>query len=278
MIEWDVWSEEVLARARGHLQPRAEDAARVLDAVREQLPEHSGESAVHRSAARSGAGAKPARLTAASKLIGFGVLTGGIGFYWGFAVGQQTALERALRTSAAPIVALAASEAAVASAPNELAAASAAANTPDSSAAVPADEPAPVAVADTARQARRSRQDRSSERSARARAQEPESLGSSNVALPMATFSEALELLRKAQAAQRAGRAGDVFEHLAELDRRASKEMLREERLLTAVLAACDLGDSARAQRLAAELQQLNASSIYNTRLRNSCVGEQEWR
>ena len=59
---------------------------------------------------------------------------------------------------------------------------------------------------------------------------------------------------------------------LGDLDRRAPREMLREERLATQVLAACALGDVVAARDAARQLEQQNSESMYRARLEGSCV------
>jgi hypothetical protein len=81
-----------------------------------------------------------------------------------------------------------------------------------------------------------------------------------------------LERLARAQRAQRDGLAGDALALLDEIDRRAPREMLRDERLVTRLLVACDLGDEQGAKRIAVELGEAMTSSIYASRLAESCA------
>ncbi len=84
-----------------------------------------------------------------------------------------------------------------------------------------------------------------------------------------------LERLARAQRAQRDGLAGDALALLDELDRRAPAAVLREERLVTRLLVACDLGDEAGAKRIALDLGEAMTSSIYASRLAESCAAEE---
>jgi len=85
-------------------------------------------------------------------------------------------------------------------------------------------------------------------------------------------LSEALELLRRAEAAVRHSDGLEARMWLGDLDRRAPREMLREERLTTQVLAACALGDVAAAREAVLELEQSNPESMYRARLEGSCA------
>jgi hypothetical protein len=274
MNERDEWADDLLARSKRYLDPRPQDAARVLEAVCEQCVQAPALSHVGSAAKRvvddTRSGVGNARRAIAAKLIGVGAITGVCGFLLGFVVGQRTGTE-----TGGPSL----------SAPGQPAAAAAVGATPGVGER-PALNPAPaewkqlvptppksVPVPDTeaARLATTPSPNAAAERTSTPRKPAP-----SAAAAQTLSFREALELLRRAQAAQRVGRAGEAFTHLDELDRRASDQLLREERLLTAVLASCDLGELERARRLAAELERQNPSSIYNGRLRNSCVGREE--
>lgn len=83
---------------------------------------------------------------------------------------------------------------------------------------------------------------------------------------------EAIELLRRAEAALRRRDALEATLFLSDLDRRAPSGMLLEERLVARTLAACALGDPPQAHAALRELTRLNAQSIYRARLEGSCV------
>jgi hypothetical protein len=262
MSERDVDPDQILARARGYLEPRAGAAERVLAALRDQglQPLHGNDVSPRPEglAAEPRTGGRAASHTATAKLVGVGVITGTVGFLLGLAIGRQNSAERELRTSRALTEHSLVEQA---HAPNALEA------PPSNEQGLTSLREAVAATAeveatrgdDAARKVPTQRAPRSKPERARA-------------PLPL-SFREALELLRRAQAAQRLGRAGEAFEHLDQLDQRAEKELLREERLLTRALASCDVGDVEEARRLAAELEQENATSIYSARLRQSCTG-----
>lgn len=83
---------------------------------------------------------------------------------------------------------------------------------------------------------------------------------------------EALELLGRAEAAVRRSDGLEARLWLSDLDRRVAHEVLLEERLVTATLASCALGDAPEAQRTLRELTQANPASMYRARLEGSCV------
>jgi hypothetical protein len=89
---------------------------------------------------------------------------------------------------------------------------------------------------------------------------------------PGLSLGEALELLRRAESAVRNSDGLQAQMWLGDLDRRAPREMLREERLATSVLAACVLGDLTAARAALAELERTNSDSLYRARLENSCA------
>jgi uncharacterized protein HemY len=89
---------------------------------------------------------------------------------------------------------------------------------------------------------------------------------------PELELREAIELLRRAEAALRRGDAFGAKLFLSDLDRRAPAALLREERLVARALVACALGDAPRAQAALRELEQQNAQSIYRARLEGSCA------
>jgi hypothetical protein len=84
-------------------------------------------------------------------------------------------------------------------------------------------------------------------------------------------LSEALELLRHAEAALRRSDGLAAMMWLSELERRAPAVLL-EERLVTKALAACELDDAPLAAATARALERANPASIYRSRLEGSCV------
>jgi hypothetical protein len=85
---------------------------------------------------------------------------------------------------------------------------------------------------------------------------------------------EALELLGRAEAALRSNDGLAARMWLSDLDRRAARELLLEERLVAATLASCLLADVAGARQTLHELEQVNPESMYRSRLEGSCVGD----
>lgn len=86
------------------------------------------------------------------------------------------------------------------------------------------------------------------------------------------TFSEILSRLARAQRAQRRSEPALALALLDQIDSHAAPSVLREERLTARVLAACDAGDVPQAERAAAELSASAESSVYASRLAESCV------
>jgi hypothetical protein len=86
------------------------------------------------------------------------------------------------------------------------------------------------------------------------------------------TLRDALDLLLRAQSELHRGAAAEALGVLAELERRQPGALLREERLVTRVLALCELGEVARAQGSRQELESHHPASIYRGRLDASCA------
>jgi hypothetical protein len=93
---------------------------------------------------------------------------------------------------------------------------------------------------------------------------------------PRLDFRAVLDHLRRAERAERGGMPELALSLLDEIDRGAAPSILREERLLTRVLALCDHGDVRHARLRARELGHTTDDSIYASRLRASCVSEKE--
>jgi hypothetical protein len=87
-------------------------------------------------------------------------------------------------------------------------------------------------------------------------------------------LSDALDLLRHAEGAVRRADGLEARMWLGDLDRRAPRDMLLEERLVTQTLADCVLGDLAAAEEALGQLEKTNPESIYRARLEGSCVAE----
>jgi hypothetical protein len=243
-----------LQRALGFLTPEPADEARVLAGLQQRLAD-GGASAPLEPRLREPAAHARASLGRgiAAKLVVVGALTGVVGFVLGYVAGQQSSLEP-IEVRAAPAVVVA---------PSPLAD------------ATPAYAPSPPSrVIPEEREVARPAEPRTRPRVTPPRAAK---VRRSDVALDASDpldLREALALLRQAQAAAAESRPGAALELLSELDRRAPKEMLAEERLVTRILAQCDLGDKRTAQRLSSELFAHNPSSIYSARVRQSCANE----
>lgn len=253
--------ELLLQRALGFLTPDAADEARVLSAVQREL---AGDVAAPAPAPRAGTTARrTVQGSIAGKLAAVAAFTGAAGFALGFFVGRE-------------------SSSVSSSSPAEVAAASSSIAAPPSRPLL--DEPMPSAPDGTAARvpaALAVEHDVPSVGPVRAesapRATRSRSTGApapSTASTTPLDLRQALALLRAAQSAQRDGRAGAALEQLAELDRRAPADMLAEERLVTRALALCDLNDVDAARQLALALRADNPSSIYQSRLRQSCAGE----
>jgi uncharacterized protein HemY len=89
-------------------------------------------------------------------------------------------------------------------------------------------------------------------------------------------FRQVLDYVRRAERAERQGEPALALALLDELDQRADSRTLREERLLTRVLASCARGDRDQAQRAARALTGMSRESIYTKRIAQSCINETE--
>jgi hypothetical protein len=307
------WADQLLERARATAAPRAEDAARNLANIEARLGMGPGvgagaseiavnppaTKAAERSIAAGAAGGLGVSLaTRVARLQGgglqSGILKGGIlksGAVKGalvLAFGVATGILGYLigRAETAQHRAEVATGAAVASAPppapvatSRDAALPAAPSPPlrvaDASAPLPADRSVVVAR----RAHRGSRGVSPFEREASALAP-PASKAAPAAAAPTLQradpfpLSEALELLRRAEAAVRRSDGLEAKMWLSDLDRRAAPQLLLEERLVTLTLAQCVLGDVKAARETLHELERANAESIYRARLEGSCVAD----
>lgn len=86
-------------------------------------------------------------------------------------------------------------------------------------------------------------------------------------------FRETLERLQLAELEIRAGRGLAALTLLNEIDTHAPKDVLSEERLVSRVLAFCDVGDHRAAKRSQRMLKQFHPLSMYRGRISESCVG-----
>jgi hypothetical protein len=87
-------------------------------------------------------------------------------------------------------------------------------------------------------------------------------------------FRQVLELLRRAERARQSGTPELSLALLDEIDRGASRNVLREERLITRTLALCDQGQNEHARESARELAREHDASIYTSRLSQSCAAQ----
>jgi hypothetical protein len=91
-------------------------------------------------------------------------------------------------------------------------------------------------------------------------------------------LAEGLQQLHRAERALYAGDAELALGILSNLDQRAGPALLREERLTTLVLALCQRDRVEEALAARRELEREFASSIYMTRIDQSCAVEREPR
>jgi hypothetical protein len=290
-----LWADSLLERVRASADPTAVDEARNLAAIEQRLsgvPSGAlngggGAAGDHRpkallpaqspSAAPPLAPVRGSRLGAAAKVgrwLAFGLATGVVGYLLGRADGQREPISGAAASSmlsATHDAALgeqkAGPDAPMAPSPALLAASATAPNS--SSPSAQNDN-----VSDAART--RSRPSRSNPKGRLPHAATSGSILRSPSPPPPSDnglgIREALELLRRAEAAVRRSDGLEAMMWLSDLDRRAPKALLIEERLVTETLAACMLGDADRARKTLRELKDVNAESIYRARLEGSCV------
>jgi hypothetical protein len=270
---------EILRRVRGSADPQPEDEARVLARVEQRLGMLSALESFRPPAPRRGsAGARgragPASASAGAPLRGVLGSFPRVGFWAAFglsmaAIGYGFG---ARGRAAPPDVAALMPAPAAARAPAELA----------SPALLPAviPAPAPPAPAPPAPAPPALVSERAPKTQTRAVARR-EHGQSESVPVPPAAVAlepgpirlrEALQLLERAQAAVRLGRAGDALDGLAQLERRNPGPLLEQERLVTRVLALCALGEVTQAQDLRRQLERLEPESIYRGQLSASCA------
>lgn len=253
---------DVLERVRATSDPTRADAARNLAGVVQRLkavPALASHAPGNDGASFVAARVSSAWLRAAKVMSWIGVGLGGgiVGYIWGRADGDA-ALRRVAEPSAPTVAAAAA---------------------PASLARSEPPTPAPAVVNEAPRQDPKQGQ---SGRRQRSRSIEPQrNTDTPPSAEPAASdasgqrplgLAEALELLRNAEAALRRSDGLQAQLWLSDLDRRAPRGLLAEERLVTAMLAACALGESGEALEALERLERLNPESIYRSRVESSCV------
>lgn len=302
------WADQLLERARATAAPRAEDAARNLASIEARLGMGPGVGAgaseiaanppattgTGRSIAAGAAGGlgvslatKVARLQGGglrsgilksglvkgALVLAFGVATGILGYLIGRAETAQNRAELAVDAAAAsappPAPVATNRDAAAPVAPSP------ALQADEASAVLPPDRS--VAIARRAHRSLRAVAPSEREASALAplasKAAPAGAAPTLNRADPF-PLSEALELLRRAEAAVRRSDGLEAKMWLSDLDRRAAPQLLVEERLVTLTLAQCVLGEVEGARETLHELESANAESIYRARLEGSCVAD----
>jgi hypothetical protein len=108
-------------------------------------------------------------------------------------------------------------------------------------------------------------------RERRPRPRSPSTAVHSNPAQAEFSLAEALQRLRRAERAIYSGQAAWALALLDELDARAPRPMLREERIATRVLALCRDGQVDAAERLATAARGEAPESIYGALLERAC-------
>ena len=241
--------EQQLMLLREHAEPTLADKQRLLAALRGSV------RAPHAAAGRPRveAGTEPARASLTRTgwaWLGGALLGGAAGVALGFAWGSgQLSSER--------------HEPALGEPPR--AAASAAPTPPAEPAPIPPGHVASVTPAAGAAPARTSGAPRTparAQRRAPAERSERAALG----------LGDALDLLHQAERALHAGDAALALALLGDLDRRAERSSLRQERLTTLVLALCGEARVDEAQATRQELAREFPESIYSGRLARSCA------
>jgi hypothetical protein len=273
-------AEQILERVRGSMVPPRADAARNFAGIEARLG-LSGSGALP---AGQGLGSSAALVAARglplsaqlAVLVSFGLAAGMVGYGMGrSAVMERSAVERSAVERSAVDPPPGASAVALVQPAAALGAEQAVAPAATASGAAPAPVASPQAVA-RAQTPRASNIQSASLRRHPARPVAPAVLHrATSPAITKSNafeLSEALELLRRAEAAVRHSDGLEARMWLGDLERRAPREMLREERLATGVLAACALGDVAAARAALLELEQSNPESLYRARLEGSCA------
>jgi hypothetical protein len=255
---FDLDMESVLGRAGAAAEPAEVRLDQVFERVQLEL-EGLG-SPRPAPARKSFPGAHASRLAARVRFLGWGALTASVGFWFGTQYARPV-----LEPSAVPQT-----DALVVSTPNQQ--------------QLPLGASPPTALLDDApsghdaRATDRVAPEPASElpRAASARLASPRLRHRAQQAEPRLDFRAVLDHLRRAERAERGGMPELALSLLDDIDRGATPSILREERLLTRVLALCDQGDTLHARLRARELGHTTDDSIYASRLRASCINAKE--
>lgn len=250
----------VLRDARAHAQPERHELASAFLAVQERL--HQPELPLSPSAAalprrhEARNVASSGRLAGHARIVGWSALAAALGFWLGTRYERGLVLE----DHTAPVaIAVPAASASAASAPVAFEAPAAVVVEPSSLPTIAAPES--HAVTAPASQGIAPRASARAGKTATARTT-PRKLD----------FRQVLELLRRAERARQGGTPELSLALLDEIDRGASRDVLREERVITRTLALCDRGEDERARASARELAREHGASIYTSRLSQSCA------
>ena len=275
------WADHLLEHARATAAPRGEDAARNLASIEARLgigpgiapdlaPDLAARSGrVEGGLARRGV-AKGALMKGAfvktGLVIAFGVGTGVIGYLIGRAETERSRDAIADRAPATTMPDGLTRDAVVRESTETALNAARAPVTPVAPAALAGSDAAPATLRPGAH----------APAVHRPRAARPAASASVSASERADVFelSEALELLRRAEAAVRRSDGLEARMWLSDLDRRAPPQLLLEERLVTRVLADCLVGDVDAARATLRELETSNRESIYRARLEGSCVAD----
>jgi hypothetical protein len=278
MQDLDLEMESVLRRARAATEPSQTQVSRLLGAVQLELAGAGlADTEALRPAARSptphpaALAQRASRFGAQLRFVSWGALTAATGFWLGIQYAHGTSpFDGPPSVPASQAPTLAAAEA-IRHDPAE-------------------QEPAPAALtAATPLGAERAGREPSAsldERThASGRSSAAQAVGNARAERPAVprhrqgvrppeqlSFRQVLDRLRRAERAERNGAPELALALLDEIDQGAARTVLREERLLTAVLALCDQGDVTRARQRARELAGAQSDSIYASRLRESCA------
>jgi len=276
--------EEILGPTRAFLEPEAADEARIFQGLRQALgtsvaaPRIS--PALEKRQPEPHVPSAPRSHAGLVKLASVGVIAASLGFFMGFGMGRQSASSdsggRAVSLDAngseRPVENLGVPTPVRPDGPTKTPLASLAGTSNTGELAVRDDSEASPSQLPSSRTAPTGVASRMPRRTSQATL--PAGLpGAAKDEGDGLSLGQALELLQRARSAQAAGRPNTALLVLSELDRRASGDMLTEERLLATVLVWCDLGNQHEANRLAQALRDKNQSSIYSRRLAHSCAG-----
>ena len=138
--------------------------------------------------------------------------------------------------------------------------------------ALPAEAPAAPSALTTARATARHAHESVSRRRRQAADQQRANEPAERPRRPELSLAEALELLHRAERSLHAREPELALGFLSDLDRRAARGVLREERLATLALALCALERHDAARAAQRELATENSNSIYLARLRHGCA------